>query len=154
MSVAEWSDTYGIRQIRKLINWIVNSLLELIHIYFTGILEIDIPLNQTFWTRARGVHCSITYIRFTSFIYIYIYIYVMYHEFIPLHSRDYLSKVLIKLNMTTDKNMTLRKLWNRSSCTKMSLSTIWTHCLTGHSVRASERNSVVMGSNHTHVNFP
>ena len=37
------------------------------------------------------------------------------------------------------------KRWNWSSCTKLALSTSWTHCLIAQSVRVSEWNSVVMG---------
>ena len=39
------------------------------------------------------------------------------------------------------------KRWNCSSCTKLALRTSWTHGLIAQSVRASEQNSVVVGSN-------
>ena len=45
------------------------------------------------------------------------------------------------------------KRWNCSSCTKMALSASWTHVLIAQSVRASEQNSVIVGSNPTQVNF-
>ena len=44
-------------------------------------------------------------------------------------------------------------LWNWSGCTKLALSASWTHGLIAQSVRASERNSVVVGSNPTQANF-
>ena len=42
---------------------------------------------------------------------------------------------------------TLNKWWNWSSCTKLALSASWIHGLIVQSVRASEQNSVVLGSN-------
>ena len=45
------------------------------------------------------------------------------------------------------------KRWNWSSCTKLALNVSWTHGLIAQSVRASERNSVVVGSNPTQANF-
>ena len=45
------------------------------------------------------------------------------------------------------------KRWNWSSCTNMALSASWTHVLIAQSVRASEQNSVIVGSNPTQVNF-
>ena len=50
-------------------------------------------------------------------------------------------------------NLTLKKRRNWSSCTKLSLSASWTHSVIVQSVRASERNSVVVGSNATQPNF-
>ena len=47
----------------------------------------------------------------------------------------------------------LNKPWNCSSCTKLALSASWTRGLMAQLVRASEQNSVVMGSNLTQVNF-
>ena len=41
-------------------------------------------------------------------------------------------------------NATLSKQWNWSSCTKLALSASWTRGLIAQSVRASERNSVVV----------
>ena len=61
--------------------------------------------------------------------------------------------------MTTDEgkqpklNVTLNKWRNWSSCTKLALSASWTHGLMAQSVRASGRNSVVVGSNATQANF-
>ena len=45
------------------------------------------------------------------------------------------------------------KRWNWSSCTKLWLRVSWTHGLIAQSVRASEWNSVVVGSNQTQANF-
>ena len=49
-------------------------------------------------------------------------------------------------------NLTLNKR-NWKSCTKLALSASWTHGLIAQSVRASERNSVVVGSNPTKADF-
>ena len=76
------------------------------------------------------------------------------YQLIPLHSCDYLQKTSIKINMATDEgkqpkwNVTLNKLIG-----KLALSASWTHGLIAQSVRASERNSVVVGSNPTQANF-
>ena len=51
------------------------------------------------------------------------------------------------------RNMTLNKQWNWSSCTKLALSASWTHGLIAQSVRPSQKNLVVVGSNPTQVNF-
>ena len=81
------------------------------------------------------------------------------YQLIPLHSCDYLQKTLIKINVATDEgkqlkwNVTLNKRWNWSSCTKLTLRASWTHGLIAQSVRVSERNSVVVGSNPTQANF-
>ena len=45
------------------------------------------------------------------------------------------------------------KRWNWSSCAKLALGASWTHGLIAQSVRASEQNSVVVGSNLTQANF-
>ena len=45
------------------------------------------------------------------------------------------------------------KRWNWSSCTKLALRESWTHGLIAQSVRASERNLVVMVSSSTQANF-
>ena len=50
-------------------------------------------------------------------------------------------------------NMTLNKWCNWSSCTKLPLSTSWTHRLTAQWVIAFKRNSVVLGSNPNRANF-
>ena len=49
--------------------------------------------------------------------------------------------------------MTLNKQWNWSSCTKLALRAGWTHGLIAQSVKASEQNSVVVGSNPNQANF-
>ena len=43
--------------------------------------------------------------------------------------------------------------WNWSSCTRLALSVSWTLSLIAQSVRASKRDSVVVGSNPTQANF-
>ena len=50
------------------------------------------------------------------------------------------------------KNDTKQRNW--SSCTKLALGASWTYGLITQSVRASEQNSLVMGSNPTQANFP
>ena len=50
-------------------------------------------------------------------------------------------------------NVTLTKRWSWSSCIKLTLSASWTHGLVAQWIRASERNSVIMGSNPTQANF-
>ena len=63
------------------------------------------------------------------------------------------------LYVATDKekqpkwNVTLNNWWNWSSCTKLALSVSWTHGLIVELIRASERNSLVVGSNSTQMNF-
>ena len=81
------------------------------------------------------------------------------YQLIPQHSRDYLEKTSIKRNMTIEEgkqskwNVALKKLWNWISCTKLSLSVIWTHGLIAQMVRASGRNSLVEGSKWNRANF-
>ena len=76
-----------------------------------------------------------------------------------LHSCEYLQKTSIKINVAIGENkqpkwnVTLKKQWNWSSCTKLALSASWTHGLIVQSVRASKRNSVVVGSNPTQAKF-
>ena len=49
--------------------------------------------------------------------------------------------------------MTLNKRCNWNSCTNLGLSGRWTHCLIAQSIRASEPNSVIVGSHPTQSNF-
>ena len=74
--------------------------------------------------------------------------------------RDYLCETSLKKQMwrltkakTEMKREHWTKIWNWSSCTKLALRASWTHGLIAQSVRASERNSVVVGSNPTEANF-
>ena len=84
---------------------------------------------------------------------------IPYVSFIPLHSCDYLKKISIKIKRVDWQrhypkwNHTLNKWWMWSSCTKLALSASWTHGLIAQSVRVSERNLVVVGSNPTQANF-
>ena len=81
------------------------------------------------------------------------------YQFILLHSCDYQQKTSIKLNVATDEskqpkwNVTLNKRGNWSSCRKSALSMSSTHGLIDQSVRASQRNSVVVVSNYTQASF-
>ena len=81
------------------------------------------------------------------------------HELIPLDSYVYLHKTSIKINVATDEgkqpksNVTLNTPWNWSSCTKLALSASLTLGLIAQSIRASERNSVVVGSNPSQASF-
>ena len=78
---------------------------------------------------------------------------------IPLHSCDYLQKIYIKINVVADEgkrvkwNVLHNKGWNLNSVTKLNLCVSWTHGLIAQSVRAFERNSVVVASNTTQANF-
>ena len=70
-----------------------------------------------------------------------------------------MQKIYIKINMVADEDKRLKwnvlhnKGWNLNSVTKLTLSVSWTHGLIAQSVRAFERNSVVVGSNTTQANF-
>ena len=81
------------------------------------------------------------------------------YQLILLHSCAYLQKTSIKINVATNEdkqpksNVTLNKRWNWNRCTKFALSVSWTHGLIAQLVRASERNSMVVGSNPTQTNF-
>ena len=81
------------------------------------------------------------------------------YQFIPQHSCDYRKKISIQINVATDEGNNRneiwhwKKRWNWSSCTKLALSTNGTHGLIAQLVRASERSSVVVGSNPTQANF-
>ena len=74
---------------------------------------------------------------------VYIYIYIYIHTYVSTNKGNSGSKIWHWTN----------KWWNRSSCTKLALSASWTHYLMSQLVRASERNSVVVGSNPTKANF-
>ena len=54
---------------------------------------------------------------------------------------------------TAETKCGTKQTWNWSSCTKLVLSTSCTHDLIAQSVRATERNSVVAGSNPIQANF-
>ena len=115
----------------------------LAHIYGIQWSWVQIPLRPTFYSYFKESISGE---------------YHMY-QLIPLRSCDYLQKTSIKINVATDEdkqpklNVTLNKRWNWSSCTKLTLSASWTHGLIAQSVRESERNSVVAGSNLTQANF-
>ena len=81
------------------------------------------------------------------------------YQIIPLHSRDYLKKILVEANVATDEGNSRNEIehWANdeiwSSCTKLALSVSLTHGLIAQSVRAPEQKSVVVGSNPTQANF-
>ena len=64
------------------------------------------------------------------------------------------------MNVVTDEEngqneiWMLKKSWNWSSCTKLVVSTSWNYDLIAWSVRAPNRNSVVVGPYPTQPNFP
>ena len=78
---------------------------------------------------------------------------------------NYMNKFLVLRNVITCARFCLKQMWrltkaiakmkcehwtkrwNWSGCTKLALSASWTHGLIAQSVRVSERNSVVVGSN-------
>ena len=80
------------------------------------------------------------------YIYIYIYIYMSIPIYIYLSICLYIYHIYISLSIYIIP-------WNWSSCTKLALSASWIHGLVAQSVRASEWNSVVVGSNPTQANF-
>ena len=53
---------------------------------------------------------------------------------------------------THNKEVAIQR-WNRSSYSTLALSASWTNGLIAKSLRASERNLVVLGSNSTQANF-
>ena len=76
------------------------------------------------------------------------------YQFIPLHSL--ITSRIFWLNKRGDRGrqqrkwkLRLNKRWNWSSCKKLALTASWTHGVIAQSVRASEQNSVVVGSNPT-----
>ena len=126
------------------------SVLWIVHIFFFFDFGRFIPKNIFVMIQTiSGPKCF-------NFVYEkYMYL----HRFMWLHSCDYQQKISIRINVAIDEgkhpkwNVTLNKRWNWSSCTKLAHSATWTHGLTAQSVRASERNSVVVGSNPTQTNF-
>ena len=67
-----------------------------------------------------------------------------------------MCEILLKANVATDEGEMKcehwTKSWNWSGCAKLPLSVSWTYGLIVQSVRVSERNSVVVDSNHTQAN--
>ena len=100
-----------------------------IYIYITIITNVDVPF----------LFCrSISAVNNTDFLYIYYtYVYIL-----PTDEGKSRNEIRPWANR-----------WNWSSCTKLTLSASWTHSLIAQSVRASERNSVVVGSNPTQASF-
>ena len=96
------------------------------------------------------IHTIYIYI-YTIYIYIYMYILVLLHwwcilyVFIWTHGKEELSLCLEDLNNFYP---------NIKFSMKLALSESWIHGLIAQLVRASERNSVVVGSNPTQANFP
>ena len=123
------------------------------------------------------IYIYIYYIYIHTYMYIYIYIYIIYAisisisiskilqwwiPYVSIHSATNVitcARFSLKQMWRLTKAMTEMKCehwakkWNWSSCTKLALSASWTHVLIAQSVRASERNSVVGGSNPTQANF-
>ena len=75
------------------------------------------------------------------------------YQFIPLHSCDYLKKISIKTNVTTDKGNSQNEIRYGTNDEIGVAVQSWTHGWIDQSVRASERNPVVVGSNPTQANF-
>ena len=81
----------------------------------------------------------------------------MYH-FIALQP-DYLNETSFKGNEVSDEGKDRKETWTLKkevklgSCRKLALRASWTQSLIAQSIRASERNSVVVGSSATQVNF-
>ena len=111
-------------------------------------------------------YISIPYISIISIIYIYIpYISNTIQIWIPYVSIHSVTNVIIRARFllkqmwrltktkTEMKSEHWTKRWNWSRCTTLALSVSWTHGPIALVVRASERSSVVMGSNPTQANF-
>ena len=81
------------------------------------------------------------------------------YQFIIQLKCDYLCNISLKENVVTDEGTGQNegehttKRWNWSNCTKMTLSSSWAPGRIAQSIRASERNSLVVGSNPTQANF-
>ena len=132
------------------------------HVHLEVSMKISANRNFNklkFQIRIDKTACLASFYYIYIYVYIYIYMYICMYQLILLHSCDYLQKTSIKINVATDKgkqpkwNMTLNKRWNWRSYTKLALSASWTHGLVAQSVRASERNSLVVGPNPTQANF-
>ena len=78
------------------------------------------------------------------------------YKLIPLHSCDYLNKISIKKNMATNEDNSQNEMWDWTNDEIGVAVQSWLGVrveLIAQSVRASERNSVVVGSNPTQANF-
>ena len=75
-------------------------------------------------------------------------IYLKFTNYIYIVRNIYMTKAMAEMKR---EHWTKRRNW--SSCTKLALTVSWTHGLIAQSVRASERNSVVVDSNPTQANF-
>ena len=79
------------------------------------------------------------------------------YQLILLHSCDYLNKILTKPNVVTDKDNDRNEMWhwtnNEIGMPVQSWLWLRTHGLKAQSVRASERNSLVVGSNPIQASF-
>ena len=99
------------------------------------------------WTYNCIVYIIIYYI--THIIYTY-YIYAHIHTHTHMHTHNYkfqlkqkwrLTMAIAEMKRDTEQTMKL------SSCTKLALRASWSHGLIAQTVRAPERNSVVVCSN-------
>ena len=95
--------------------------------------------------------CMYIYIYISIYIYINIYIYI--YIYILWRPTDDWQMWWLTKEKTKIKREHWTKRWNWSSCTKLALRASWIHGLIAQSVRASEWNSVVVGSNPTQANF-
>ena len=112
------------------------------------------------------IYIDTIYIDYINYIYIYIpYISNTIQIWIPYVSIHSVTNVIIRARFllkqmwrltktkTEMKSEHWTKRWNWSRCTTLALSVSWTHGPIALVVRASERSSVVMGSNPTQANF-
>ena len=96
------------------------------------------------------------------FIYIYTHTHTHTHTHTQthscdiLHSCDYLKKLSIQINVVSDEGNSWNEMWhwtnNEIGVAIQSWLWVWVELL-AQSVRASEQNSVVVGSNRTQANF-
>ena len=78
------------------------------------------------------------------------------YKLIQLHSCDYLNKISIKTNMATNEGNSQNEMWDWTNDEIAVAVQSWLWVLVefiAQSVRASERNSVVVGSNPTQASF-
>ena len=138
-----------------------NCRTSAISISYSAAVIAKIHFNSwnSFQFIANLIQAYLYQIRFSN-IYIYIYIYI--NPYVSIHSTtNVITCLKLCLNqkwwLTKGKTEMKRehktKRLNWSSCTKLAPKASWTHCLIAQSVRTSERNSAVVGSNPIQANF-
>ena len=83
----------------------------------------------------------------------HMYQYISLLTWVPMRRLCFKQMWQLTKTKTEMRHEHWRKRWNWSSCTKLALRVSWTHGLIAQSVRESEQNSVVVGSNPNQANF-